>query len=95
MKIEGFKSYCMDVFTYIENCRESFDLIFAGPPYGLENLDAIPDLILEKNMIEGQGWFILEHNPNHNFDNHPHFHMKRNYGTTIFSIFTNKKNTEV
>lgn len=93
MKFEGFKSYCMDVFTYMGNCRETFDLIFAGPPYALENLDAIPDIIIEKKIIEGDGWFIMEHNPNHHFDLHPHFYMKRNYGDTIFSIFTNKKNS--
>ncbi len=95
MKYEGFKSYCMDVFTYIDNCRESYDLIFAGPPYALENLNAIPDIIIDKKLIDGAGWFIMEHNPNHHFDNHPHFYTKRNYGDTIFSIFTNEKNTKL
>jgi 16S rRNA (guanine(966)-N(2))-methyltransferase RsmD len=94
MKFVGFKSYCMDVFTYIDNCHESYDLIFAGPPYALENLNAIPDIIIDKKLIDGAGWFIMEHNPNHNFDNHPHFYTKRNYGDTIFSIFTNEINNK-
>lgn len=92
-QMKGFNSYCMDVFQYIASCNRSFDVIFAGPPYALENIDAIPDLILEKNMIEGEGWFIMEHNPNHTFEKHPHLLLKKNYGSTIFSVFTNKRQT--
>ena len=79
----------MDVFDYIENCRESFDIIFAGPPYKLPNLAMIPDLIIQKGMIEGEGWFIMEHDPKYNFDTHHHLWKRRNYGQTNFSIFTN------
>ena len=77
----------MDVFRYIATCQTAFDLIFAGPPYPLPNLNTIPDLIFQHNLLNPGGWFILEHNPQHNFDSHPHFLQKRNYGTTIFSIF--------
>jgi 16S rRNA G966 N2-methylase RsmD len=73
--------------------REKYDLIFAGPPYPLPNLAEIPDLVLQYGLIDGEGWFIMEHNPNHNFEKHPHFYKSRNYGTTIFSIFTNKVNS--
>lgn len=79
-----------DVFKFVSNCNERYDLIFAGPPYPLPNLASIPDLIFENDIVEGDGWFILEHNPNHNFENHPHFEVSRNYGSTIFSIFTNE-----
>lgn len=92
MEFKGFQSLCMDVFSYIKTCSQTYDIIFAGPPYALENLNAIPDIVIEKKLIEGSGWFIMEHNPNHNFDLHPNFHMKRNYGDTIFSIFINEKN---
>ncbi|HAE14298.1 MAG TPA: hypothetical protein DCG24_08695 [Bacteroidetes bacterium] len=77
----------MDVFEYIRSASASYSLIFAGPPYGLPNLDKIPDLIMEKGLLASGGWLILEHNPNHHFDEHPNLKMKRNYGTTIFSIF--------
>jgi 16S rRNA G966 N2-methylase RsmD len=79
----------MDVFAYIEMCHEKFDIIFAGPPYALENMDSIPDLIIQKNLIDGEGWFVMEHNPNHHYDEHPNFLLKKNYGSTIFSVFTN------
>ncbi|MBK6731526.1 MAG: RsmD family RNA methyltransferase [Bacteroidetes bacterium] len=67
--------------------RTAFDVIFAGPPYKLDLLDQIPDEIFAAELLKPDGLFILEHNPHHNFDAHPHFKRKRNYGTTIFSIF--------
>jgi 16S rRNA (guanine966-N2)-methyltransferase len=80
----------MDVFKFIETAHQKFDVIFAGPPYPLPNLNTIPDLIFKYQLLQGEGWFILEHNPNHKFENHPHFYKSRNYGTTIFSIFMNE-----
>ncbi len=77
-----------DVFRFMLSCIEKYDLIFAGPPYPLPNLDTIPDRLFERELLAPGGWFILEHNPNHHFDEHPKFLKKRNYGTTIFSIFT-------
>jgi 16S rRNA (guanine(966)-N(2))-methyltransferase RsmD len=89
LKMNGLKVLQMDVFQFIQSCNQQFDVIFAGPPYPLENLNTIPDLIFQYDLIDGEGWFILEHNPNHNFEKHPHFLRSKNYGTTIFSIFVN------
>jgi len=90
LNLAGLKVLQMDVFKFIKNSHDKYHLIFAGPPYPLENLNTLPDLILQYQLIEGNGWFILEHNPNHNFENHPHFLRSKNYGTTIFSIFVNE-----
>ena len=79
-----------DVFKFITQCKESFDLIFAGPPYALPNIDDIPRLIREKQLLKADGWFILEHTPRNNYRQFPLFVAQRNYGTTIFSIFVNK-----
>ncbi|NNF02232.1 MAG: hypothetical protein HKN22_06070 [Bacteroidia bacterium] len=89
MQIEGMKVFMIDVFKFIEQNKRAYDIIFAGPPYGMIELPTLPDLIIEHKMIEGKGWFILEHNPNHNFEMHPNFLNRRNYGKTIFSIFSN------
>lgn len=77
----------MNVFTFIKNATESYDYIFAGPPYPLKNIPEIPDLIIEKNMLTEDGVLVLEHNPNVSFTNHPHLDNQRNYGQTIFSFF--------
>ncbi len=85
--IEGMTVFKTDVFKFIPKCNKEFDLIFAGPPYALEIMDLLPDLIFEHGLLKKGGWFILEHNPNHNYEEHAFFIHKRNYGTTIFSIF--------
>ena len=50
-----------DVFRYIEKCHDTFDLIFADPPYALTRLAELPDLILGKGMLSENGLLILEH----------------------------------
>ncbi|MFN8323618.1 MAG: RsmD family RNA methyltransferase [Chitinophagales bacterium] len=92
--LKGMKVLQMDVFRFIESTHDKYDVIFAGPPYPLPNLDTIPDFIFQYGLVEGEGWFILEHNPNHKFEKHPHFYKCKNYGTTIFSIFTNQIQTQ-
>jgi 16S rRNA (guanine966-N2)-methyltransferase len=77
----------MDVFRFVEYTSEQYDYIFAGPPYGLPTIDTIPDLIFEKKLLLPDGLFVMEHNPNHDFLEHPHLVDVRNYGTTIFSFF--------
>jgi 16S rRNA (guanine966-N2)-methyltransferase len=90
LKIESeMKIYQMDVFKYMETSKEKFTYIFAGPPYPLPTLDTIPDKIFEHGLLAEDGVFVLEHNPNHRFKNHPKFVEARNYGTTIFSFFEN------
>ncbi|MBK7872837.1 MAG: RsmD family RNA methyltransferase [Saprospiraceae bacterium] len=78
-----------DVFKFIETCAEQFDYIFAGPPYALSTIDQIPDLIFKYDLLKEDGLFVLEHDPTHSYQLHPHFAQERNYGKTIFSFFEN------
>jgi 16S rRNA (guanine966-N2)-methyltransferase len=80
----------MDVFRFISSTPLQFDYIFAGPPYALPTIDTIPDLIFEKNLLLPEGIFVLEHNPHHDFLQHPNLYDVRNYGKTIFSFFKNE-----
>ena len=57
----------------------------------MPKLDTLPDLIIAQNMINDIGYFILEHNPNHDFTHHPHFLESRNYGQTILPSLQKKK----
>ena len=76
-----------DVFRYIEKCHDTFDLIFADPPYALTRLAELPDLILEKGMLSENGLLILEHGKDHSFAEHPRFEQERVYGSVHFSFF--------
>ncbi|QES87464.1 RsmD family RNA methyltransferase [Rhizosphaericola mali] len=76
-----------EVFQFLDGCRDSFDFIFAGPPYALGTIDEIPKIIVGNNLIAEDGYFVLEHTPRNNYEDYPGFSFSRNYGTTIFSFF--------
>ena len=80
----------MEVFKFIEQASTAYDLIFAGPPYALTNIDDIPRKIVEKQLLRPKGWLVLEHTPRNDYEKFPLFATARNYGTTVFSIFVNK-----
>lgn len=89
LQLENFKVVKSDVFKFLQQCSESFDLIFAGPPYALTTINELPKIIFEKKLLNQSGWFILEHTPANNYKDFPHYKTQRNYGTTVFSIFIN------
>ncbi len=76
-----------DVFRYVPGCRETFDYVFADPPYDLPQLETLPELVFGHGLLAPGGWFVLEHNTNHSFRYHPRFAEERRYGKTLFSIF--------
>ena len=76
-----------DVFKFIKGGREQFDFIFADPPYELQGLETLPNLIFENNLLKEGGLFVLEHGKKDNFENHPNFVERRVYGSVNFSFF--------
>ena len=88
LQFEKFKVVKSDVFRFIESCNQQFDFIFAGPPYALTNIDDLPLRIFEKQLLRPGGWFVLEHTPRNDYKKTAQYRSERNYGTTIFSIFT-------
>ena len=85
--IENCKILKIDVFSFLTNCNEQFDFIFAGPPYALGSIDELPKIIVSKNLIAENGFFVLEHTPRNNYESFDGFSFVRNYGTTLFSFF--------
>jgi 16S rRNA (guanine966-N2)-methyltransferase len=87
LRIENLRAIKMDVFRFIDQASEKYDFIFAGPPYSLSNIDELPRRIFEKNLLNNNGWFVLEHTPRNDYKSFPFYKMERNYGTTVFSVF--------
>ena len=76
-----------NVFDFLPICREKFDIVFADPPYALEGLEKLPDLVFASDILFPERYFILEHGGEHSFVNHPHFVKERQYGRVHFSFF--------
>jgi len=74
-----------DVFKFLNSNRLLYDFIYADPPYQLERLPELPDLILPH--LKQDGLFVLEHGKTHSFEQHPCFDETRTYGSVHFSFF--------
>ncbi len=79
----------MDVFSYLKMCANTFDIIFADPPFKLENIQHIPSLVFEKKLLNENGMLIVEHPSDVNFAGIKELTETREYGTVNFSIFGN------
>ncbi len=76
-----------DVFRFLKSCHQKFDLIFADPPYALPELDTLPNLVFEHDLLAADGVFVFEHGKHNDFSAHPRFKEHRSYGSVNFSIF--------
>lgn len=78
-----------NVFSYLSRLKNKYNIIFADPPFDLDEAENIPNIVFENNLICDNGWLILEHSNQRSFDKHPNFVSKRSYGSVNFSIFEN------
>lgn len=93
----GDESACplrADVLKYIVRSTESFDVVFADPPYALPELSQLPNLVLDSGLVRPGGIFVLEHGKDYDFSKHPLFVEHRAYGSVNFSMFRQKENAE-
>ena len=85
-----------DVFKFLERNKASFDVIFADPPYALDQatFEKIVLLIFEKNTLNDDGMMVIEHSKYTKLDHMIHFSFKKSYGGSIFSFFELAKGEE-
>ena len=79
-----------DAFRFILKPYESFDIVFADPPFDHPRLKEIPRLVLESGILLSQGWLILEHPASFHFRDVKRFYQQRTYGSVNFTLFHNK-----
>jgi 16S rRNA (guanine(966)-N(2))-methyltransferase RsmD len=76
-----------DAFNYIESINRQFDLVFADPPYDMENFERVPEKVLSSKVFSPDAWFVLEHSASYDFSKLPGFFQQRKYGSVNFSFF--------
>ena len=83
-KVRSIKA---DAFRFVASTTEQYDVIFADPPFDLDKAAQLPDLIVERNILKPDGFFILEHAGLGKYNGHKYFKQTRNYGKVNFTFF--------
>lgn len=78
-----------DVFSFLEKNKTTYDIIFADPPYGLDQktFEKIVLLVFEKELLNEEGMMIIEHSKYTKLDHMINFSFQKSYGGSIFSFF--------
>jgi len=78
-----------DVFSFLEKSKTSYDIIFADPPYGLDQktFEKIVLLVFEKELLNEEGMMVIEHSKYTKLDHMINFSFQKAYGGSIFSFF--------
>ena len=77
-----------DVFRFLEKVNDKYDLVFADPPYSLlvDSYSLIVKYIFGRELLNKDGWLVIEHSKRNNFKEHSNFYQHRIYGKVNFSI---------
>jgi len=76
-----------NALTFVRQSLDTWDLVFADPPYDLPQLPGLPELVLSGTLLVPGGLFILEHPKKYDFTEAPGFEQHRKYSEVNFSFF--------
>ncbi len=79
---------CQDAFSFLLNCKSSFDLIFLDPPYNKSLLQPVLELIKQKNLLRENGIIVVESEENGESLADSPFSVRRvaKYGKTLITL---------
>jgi len=84
---QSIRAVKADAFRFLEQTNQTFDLVFADPPFNHPKFSEVPRLVLSSHVLNPGGMFILEHSQNHHFSEYPEWKETRIYGHVLFSFF--------
>lgn len=76
-----------DAFRFISNARQQFDVIFCDPPYDMQGINKLPEIVFSRDLLLQEALLIIEHDKSITFDSHAKFLFKKNYSKVHFSFF--------
>ncbi|MNJ95158.1 Ribosomal RNA small subunit methyltransferase D [compost metagenome] len=78
-----------EVAKYLKGSKSSFDIIFADPPYNLDQkeFEEIVTLVFENELLQQDGMMVIEHSKHTNLSHMMNFSFQKNYGGSVFSFF--------
>ena len=93
----SIKTVKSDVLKYLASTPFTFDVIFADPPYSIEQSDfeAIVNKVFDKELLNEEGFLIIEHSKHTDLSKNEYFTDARRYGGSVFSFFEKKKKADL
>ena len=78
-----------DAVSFTEKTTDTFDLIFADPPYAYERIKDIPTTIFQTKILREEGYLIIEHSKHTIFEPSPAYKLavQKEFGNTRVSFF--------
>jgi 16S rRNA (guanine966-N2)-methyltransferase len=88
LQFQDFSVVQVPVLKFLKGCKESFDIIFADPPYAMHGIPEIADIVFANELLKPSGTLVIEHIKTLSI-NHSSFSERREYGQSVFSYFKN------
>lgn len=82
--VQTIQAYAL---PWLQKANESFDIIFADPPFEMEIAEALIKIVFESDKLLPGGTLILEHSSARRYSHLPQFIETRKYGNVSFSFF--------
>ena len=92
LKMKNLHCLRSDVFQFIKQTELKSDIIFADPPFALEETDHLPEIIFEKKLLKENGWLIIEHQSKRILKSNIKPFDQRKYGNCAFTMYRQQEN---
>jgi len=77
-----------EILRFVEQTKDTYDLIFADPPYDFKAHKTLTENILTKKILTPNGLLIIEHGKHTDLSSLNGYEFTRPYGNVFFSFFT-------
>ena len=83
------KLYNQDVYLYLKNCSQKYDIIFMDPPYQKDMSAEAIELIIENDLLKAKGLIISERSESENVEEYEELKIIKNkkYGNSLIIIY--------
>ena len=92
LKMKNLLCLRSDVFHFIKQTEHKSDIIFADPPFALEETDHLPEIVFEKKLLKENGWLIIEHQSKRILKSKIKPFDQRKYGNCAFTMYRHQEN---
>lgn len=90
LKIDNAWVFRGDVIEFLRQVNQTFNVIYADPPYRYPHYAEMINIIFNKKIIASEGLLAVEHGKEQDFSGIDRFYEMKKYGQSIISYFINK-----